>query len=122
MVFVKRSKLKKSLPGIWAFPSGTVEAGEDIQKTVMREANEELGIEVVPERIIAIKELPEFGSTLHFIVCALVEGTPFIKDSNEIDEMEWLTLLQFFKKYDDTQIGHGLIFLRQHPEVWKEYA
>ena len=59
---------------------------------------------------------------LHFIVCTLITGTPFIKDQNEIDEMEWLTLPQFFEKYDDTKIGHGLIYLRQHPEVWEEYA
>jgi len=121
-LFVRRSLTKKTLPGIWAFPSGTQEEGESLDQTIVREAFEELGVQVFPDCTIATKELSEFGVRLHFMVCTLKDGIPFIKDTNEIDEIEWLTLPQFFQKYDDTKIGHGLIFLRQHPEVWEKYC
>ena len=43
ILFVKRSLKKKTLPGIWAFPSGTKESNEKIEETAIREAMEELG-------------------------------------------------------------------------------
>lgn len=91
LLFVKRSKNKKTLPNIWAFPSGTKEEGETIKETAVREAYEELGVKVKPGNILATKELPEFGSKLHFLICTIESGEPFIKDHNEIDEIEWLT-------------------------------
>ena len=121
-LFVKRSKFKKTLPNIWAFPSGTKEIEESIPETAVRESYEELGVNVEAERTLAIKELTELQSTLHFVVCKIISGEPFIKDANEIQEIEWLTFSQFFKKYSDSEIGHGLIFLRQNPQIWKEYS
>ncbi len=121
-LFVRRSKYKKTLPNIWAFHSGTQEVGETIYETAVREAYEELGVAVRPENTLTTKELPEFGSRLHFVVCTVSSGTPFIKDKNEIEEMEWLRFTEFFNKYTDTQIGHGLIFLRHNPQIWKAYV
>ena len=59
---------------------------------------------------------------LYFLICNVLSGSPFIKDVNEIEEIEWLTFNQFFDKYNDDQIGHGLIFLRQTPSAWKKYS
>jgi 8-oxo-dGTP diphosphatase len=120
-LFVKRSKTKKFLPNIWAFPSGTKESEESIYDTAVRESFEELGVKVEAENTIATKELPELQSRLHFVTCKIISGEPFIKDANEIQEIEWLTFNQFFSKYSDSEIGHGLIFLRQNPELWKYF-
>lgn len=120
-LFIRRSKYKKSLPNIWAFPSGTKEKGEDIYKTAVREAYEELKIKIKVENILAIKELPEFESRLYFIICNIISGKPVINDYKEISEIQWLTLQEFFKKYKDLEIGHGLIFLRHNPEIWANY-
>ena len=121
-LFVKRSRKKKTLPNIWAFPSGTREEFEKIEDTARREASEELGVEIDPEKIIAIKELPEFNVKLHFLVSTIRSGTPIIKERNEIEELAWFEFEEFFSKYPDEQIGHGLIFLRQNPEIWKGYG
>ena len=58
-LFVKRSKTKKTLPNIWAFPSGTKEPEESIYETAVRESFEELGVKVEAENTIATRELPE---------------------------------------------------------------
>ncbi len=121
-LFVKRSKSKKTLPGIWAFPSGTVEDGEEIYETAKREAKEELGVEIEVKNLLAVKELADFNVCLHFLVCVVLKGIPNIKALDEFEELSWLSFQQFFEKYSDSEIGHGLIFLRQHPEIWKDYS
>ena len=121
-LFVRRSKGKKTLPNIWAFPSGTKEEGESLAETAIREAEEELGIYVDVEETLAVQELPEFGVRLHFLVCGILSGEPIIKDYNEIEEMEWLTFENFFDKYEDAQIGHGLIFLRKNNILWEKFC
>lgn len=117
-LFVQRAATKKSLPNIWAFPSGTIEEGETPEITIIREAKEELGVDVQIEKSLAKVELPELQARLHFIVCAANLATPIIFDPGEIQKIRWLTFEEFFKEYSDQQIGHGLIYLRQHPEIW----
>jgi len=118
VLFIQRAATKKTLPNIWAFPSGTVEAGEDLEVTAQREAKEELGIVVGIKRVIASVSLPEFDVKLHFVVCAIQSGTPTIQEPNEIQAIRWLTFKEFFDTHSDDQIGHGLIYLRKHPELW----
>lgn len=120
ILFIKRSMKKKTLPGAWSFPSGTVEKGEDIYETLKREANEELGIDIEPERMIAQKELPEFSVNLFFILCNLKERKPIIKEPDEIEEIEWIRFSDFFDRFSDDEIGHGLIWLRKNPHIWED--
>lgn len=47
----KRSDSIKRHPGKWAFTGGAVDAGESSLEGAMREVNEELGIEVLPEDV-----------------------------------------------------------------------
>lgn len=117
VLFVQRSETKKILPNIWAFPSGTVEKGEQIKETVIREAKEELGVSVNIERTLTAIELPEFKVKLHFVVCTTQSGKPTIQELDEIQSIQWLTFKEFFDKYNDIQIGHGLIYLRRHQEI-----
>src|SRR3990167_7006383 len=91
ILFIKRPMTKKTLPGAWSFPSGTVEEGESIYETAEREAFEELGIRVNGEKLFASCELPEFSVKLQFVLCNIEKGKPFIKAPNEIDSFEWMT-------------------------------
>jgi 8-oxo-dGTP diphosphatase len=119
LLFIQRSANKKTLPNIWAFPSGTVEEGETVEQTAVREAREELGVEVMVETILAVTELLEFDVRLHFIIASIKSNQPSIQEPDEIQAICWLTLPEFFAKFTDSQIGHGLIWLRQNPLVWK---
>ncbi len=118
VLFIKRAMKKKTLPGAWSFPSGTLEEGESISETTKREANEELGVNVEIEKVLAETNLDEFSVKLHFVLCKIISGKPFIKEPNEIDKMEFMTFQDFFNKFSDEEIGHGLIWLRKNPQVW----
>ncbi len=118
LLFVQRSASKKMLPNIWAFPSGTVEAGESPEATAIREAKEELGVEVEVMKVAAEVGLPEFGTRLIFVVCSVLSGTPTIQAPEEIRALRWMSSDDFFSEFADDQIGHGLVYLRQHPESW----
>ncbi len=119
ILFVKRSMKKTTLPGIWAFPSGTVEQGEEVYDTIKREANEELGVKVDCEKILAETTLPEFSVKLIFVLCSVKSGDIKIKESDEIDKIEWMNFFKFFDKFPDDEIGHGLIWLRKNPQIWE---
>jgi len=120
ILFIQRAVTKKSLPNVWAFPSGTVEEGETMEMTAIREAREELGIDIEVKKALATIELSKLGVCLHLFLCASKQCASIIFDLKEIQKIQWMTLRAFFEEYDDSQIGHGLIFLRKHPEIWKE--
>ena len=120
ILFIQRSMKKKTLPGAWSFPSGTIEEGEEIFTTAVRETMEELGVEVTAEKTLATKELPEFSVRLHFVLCNIENGKPSITEPDEIDELSWMSMNEFFDRFSDDEIGHGLIWLRANPEVWEE--
>jgi mutator protein MutT len=119
ILFVQRAATKKSLPNIWAFPSGTMEEGETADMTIVREAKEELQVDVVVEKTLATVELPDLNARLHFGMCAMQSEASLIPDPGEIQALRWMTLPEFFNEFTDDQIGHGLIYLRKHPEIWK---
>jgi len=120
ILFVQRSMKKKALPGAWAFPSGTVEQGEDVFDTIKREAVEELGVEVECEKVMAETNLDEFSVKLVFVLCSVINKTPSIEEPDEIEKIEWMTFSEFFEKFSDSEIGHGLVWLRKNPEIWRE--
>ncbi len=118
VLFVQRSMKKKTLPGAWSFPSGTIEGKESVFATIIREGNEELGVTLQPIEIFAEKELSEFSVKLSFVLCNIVKGTPVIAEPEEIDNITWMTFQDFFYRFSDNVIGHGLVWLRQHPQLW----
>jgi mutator protein MutT len=120
ILFIQRSMKKSTLPGAWSFPSGTVEEGEDVLLTAVRESMEELGVDVSPERVLSTLDLDEFSVRLHFILCSLVNGEPVIGEPDEIDAIDWMSMEDFFEKFSDDNIGHGLIWLRKNPDVWAD--
>lgn len=121
-LFIKRSLQKKDLPGAWSFPSGTQEEGEAIEVTATRESEEELGVKTTVERVLGERELNEFRVKLHFVLCKIVSGEPTVIDESEISDFAWHTFEEFFNTYTDDEIGHGLVWLRQHPEVWQSIS
>lgn len=81
------------LGGLWEFPGGKKEDGENIKQTVVRELHEELGVDVeIVEPLMQLKHAySHFKITLHAYVCSLVDGNPQPKTSQEI---KWVAIEQ----------------------------
>lgn len=74
------------LGGLWEFPGGKQENGEDIQETVERELKEELGVEVKAyKELTSLKHTySHFSITMHAWHCKLLSGEPKPKESQKV--------------------------------------
>ncbi|MGD1996233.1 MAG: NUDIX domain-containing protein [Anaerolineae bacterium] len=52
--------VRRADDGTWAFPAGAMELGERVDQAIVREVEEETGLQVTPERMVGIYSGPEF--------------------------------------------------------------
>jgi len=76
------------LEGLWEFPGGKCEAGEDERSCLSRELKEELavGVQVREEIFTTTHAYPDRSVELHFLRCELL-GTPLPQNGQE---MRWV--------------------------------
>jgi 8-oxo-dGTP diphosphatase len=76
---------------LWEFPGGKIEDGETSEECLIRECREELGITIVPEKMIQeVKyDYPDVSVNIRFYMCKFVDGEPTCLEHNDI---QWLTL------------------------------
>jgi 8-oxo-dGTP diphosphatase len=73
--------------GLWEFPGGKVEPGEDPDRAIVREIAEELGCEIrVVGELDGVQHIKD-GYTLRVAVAELVAGEPI---PHEHDAVRWL--------------------------------
>lgn len=67
-----------TMPNMWEFPGGKVEADEELHTAIQREIQEELGCRIEPDELHNeyIHEYEAFNIQLITIKCRLVDGTP----------------------------------------------
>lgn len=77
-VLIQQRPAEGLLGGLWEFPGGKQEPNEELQATVQREIEEELGIQVqVNELITSVKHAyTHFKITLHAYHCTYISGEP----------------------------------------------
>ena len=95
------------LEGLWEFPGGKRDAGEDMQACLARELTEELGARfVVGDKVDTIRwEYPDRTVTLHFYRCWLESGTI---EPQESQAMAWVAP-QDLTRYDFPPADRELI-------------
>lgn len=81
--------------GYWQIPTGTVNFGEDIKEAVIREAQEELGIEVTLERTLAVTQKVNHDEGWHGVfmafLCKQTDESKPITINHEAYEYGWYT-------------------------------
>lgn len=84
---------KRADNGLWDTFGGLVEVGETLAEAAVREAREEVGIEVKPIKLMAVFDSRLWGTVpvaqlyhVHFL-CGWVSGQP--APSNEVTEVAW---------------------------------
>lgn len=89
----------QSLPLMWEFPGGKVEADETPQQALQREIQEELNCHIeIGEQLESTTYEYDFGIVhLTTFYCTLVEGTPVLSEhaamkwlpTSELDTLDW---------------------------------
>ena len=84
----------------WEFPRGKMEAGETAEHAIVREIEEELNVEIRPEKFLHTVEYdyPNFHLTMHCFISVITKGTIELIEHedakwlkpDELDSVAWL--------------------------------
>ena len=89
-VYVSRRPSHKHLSGLWEFPGGKVETGENIEEALKRELYEEVGIDVDHYKFLMQQDFcyPSCFVKLYFYLVDGYQGVLFAKENQEISKIK----------------------------------
>lgn len=98
VLVLKRSEDDDDMPGVWEFPSGNAEVGENLHKALIREVWEETGIEL-NKKNLKIISLQQYESEKEdYIKCSVqinfevkLKRMPDVTLSEEHTAYKWVT-------------------------------
>ncbi|MFE9812059.1 NUDIX hydrolase [Streptomyces sp. NPDC005548] len=79
-------------PLVWTFPSGKVEAGEELIEAAIRKAWEETGVVVGALSVLGERVHPLTGWQVVYVACRLVSGQARAASPREVAEVAWVGL------------------------------
>ncbi|MFA5386190.1 MAG: NUDIX hydrolase [Candidatus Paceibacterota bacterium] len=74
----------------WQFPGGALENNESEQQAVEREVFEEANIKCKAIKKLGERLHPTTSKLISYWVCEYVSGEIKVKDSDELDKVEWM--------------------------------
>jgi 8-oxo-dGTP diphosphatase len=89
----QRGPLARNERGLWEFPGGSVEFGENLADALKREIQEEFGVLIEVGALLDISDhiLPEEGQ--HWVsptyICRIISGTPTIREPGKSSQTGW---------------------------------
>jgi 8-oxo-dGTP diphosphatase len=88
-------RLKKPEPGTWALPGGKIDFGESPENALLRELNEELGINAIIGKLLGVTSFVDAISSTHWIspiyLVTSWTGTPSIQEPDKHDSLIWVS-------------------------------
>ncbi len=89
-ILISKRRENGLLGGLWEFPGGKIEKGENAQTCIIREVKEELGVLVQPTSFLKqIKHAyTHFSITMDAYHCDYLQGTP---QAIGCDNWKWIT-------------------------------
>lgn len=81
--------------GKYSVPAGHVEEGESITETTVREAREEIGIEVKPTDLVLVHVMHRREKDIRmdfFFTTKRWKGEPINKEAHKCDDLRWFPL------------------------------
>lgn len=86
--------------GMWEFPGGKIEFGESCEVALVREIQEELGVDIEVGKLICTIEYdyPSFHLTMHCFLCSVASGEIELREhksarwltKDALNDVEWL--------------------------------
>jgi len=87
-VLIAKRPQGRSLAGLWEFPGGKVEPGEEPEGALIRELNEELGIEIERRDLtpltFASHACPDFHLLMPVYLCRRWQGSVAAREGQEL--------------------------------------
>ncbi len=106
LLLQKRAKAKDIQPGLWdTSVGGHISSGEKLESAVRREASEELGLNIIPEKLIPLAKYifeSEIEKELVFSFAYITDENIFFQIS-EIDEVKFLSKKEIQKMIESGQ-------------------
>ena len=86
---IRRSSASKNNAGMWDFPGGKCDPGEDLRTALLREIREETGLDVQPTRVAgtARSELPD--RIVVYLLFEVETARLDVRLSEEHDDYRW---------------------------------
>ena len=83
--------------GEWSLPGGRVQLGEELHEAVVRETNEETGVDVVVDRFLGwVERMGSEGDEYHFVIldfaCSPLDQTQRPEAGDDATEAAWVDL------------------------------
>lgn len=92
----KRGQGARNEAGKWEFPGGGVEFNETLEQALVREVREEYGFLIEVGALLDVVNHIILDEKQHWVspsfICAVVSGTPAIKEPLKCDEIGWFEL------------------------------
>ena len=74
----------------WQFPAGEIETGESPEEAAVR-GRRRTGLGVAATKLLGERVHPKTGRLMSYAACEVVTGTAQVVDTEELDELAWVT-------------------------------